>query len=105
MDSLATKKATFCDTDFGKLNLITNAQSKLISMACETKMNKTGFEKLVETARQKYGKPALKKAETGKDELKKILINSIDQRARTYPCIFGSWMTNISDCSWKARMS
>ena len=45
MDSLATKKATFCDTDFGKLNLITNAQSKLISMACETKMNKTGFEK------------------------------------------------------------
>ena len=33
MDSLATKKATFCDTDFGKLNLITNAQSKLISMA------------------------------------------------------------------------
>lgn len=58
-DSLATKKATFCDTDFGKLNLVTDAQGKLISMACETKMNKTDFEELVETARQKYGKPAL----------------------------------------------
>ena len=39
MDSLVTKKAIFCDTDFGKLNLITNAQGKLISMVCETKMN------------------------------------------------------------------
>ena len=85
MDSLATKKATFCDTDFGKLNLITNAQSKLISMACETKMNKTGFEKLVETARQKYGKPALQKAETGKDELKKILINSMVSKGKDIP--------------------
>ena len=75
MDSLATKKATFCDTDFGKLNLITNAQSKLISMACETKMNKTGFEKLVETARQKYGKP----------ELKKILINSMVSKGKDIP--------------------
>ena len=85
MDSLATKKATFCDTDFGKLNLITNAQGKLISMACETKMDKTGFEKLVETARQKYGKPALQKAETGKDELKKILINSMVSKGKDIP--------------------
>ena len=73
MDSLVTRKATFCDTDFGKLNLVTNAQGKLISMACETKMNKTSFKELVKAVRQKYGKPALKKAETGKDELKKIL--------------------------------
>jgi hypothetical protein len=46
MDSLVTKKATFCDTGFGKLNLITNAQGKLISMNCETKMDKTGFKEL-----------------------------------------------------------
>lgn len=65
----------------------------------------TGFKELVKAVRQKYGKPALKKAETGKDELKKILINLRYQRAKTYPCIFGSRMTNISDCSWKARMS
>ena len=84
-DSLVTKKATFCDTDFGKLNLITNAQGKLISMACETKMNKTDFEELVETARQKYGKPALQKAETGKDELKKILINSMVSKGKDIP--------------------
>ena len=63
MDSLVTRKATFCDTDFGKLNLVTNAQGKLISMACETKMNKTSFKELVKAVRQKYGKPALKKAE------------------------------------------
>ena len=85
MDSLVTKKATFCDTDFGKLNLITNAQGKLISMACETKMDKTGFEKQVEAARQKYGKPALQKAETGKDELKKILINSMVSKGKDIP--------------------
>lgn len=40
-------------------------------------MNKTSLKELVEAARQKYGKPALQKAETGKDELKKILINSM----------------------------
>lgn len=85
MDSLATKKATFCDTDFGKLNLVTDAQGKLISMACETKMDKTGFEKLVEAARQKYDKPALQKAETGKDELKKILINSMVSKGKDIP--------------------
>lgn len=84
-DSLVTKKATFCDTDFGKLNLVTDAQGKLISMACETKMNKTDFEELVETARQKYGKPALQKAETGKDELKKILINSMVSKGKDIP--------------------
>ena len=85
MDSLATKKATFCDTDFGKLNLITNAQGKLISMNCETKMDKTGFKELVKAVRQKYGKPALKKAETGKDELKKILINSMVSKGKNIP--------------------
>ena len=85
MDSLVTKKATFCDTDFGKLNLVTNAQGKLISMACETKMNKTGFEKLIKAVRQKYGKPALEKAETGKDELKKILINSMVSKGKDIP--------------------
>lgn len=74
-------------------------------MNCETKMDKTGFKELVKAVRQKYGKPALKKAETGKDELKKILINSMVSKGKTYPCIFGSRMTNISDCSWKARMS
>ena len=85
MDSLVTKKATFCDTGFGKLNLITNAQGKLISMNCETKMDKTGFKELVKAVRQKYGKPALKKAETGKDELKKILINSMVSKGKNIP--------------------
>ena len=85
MDSLVTRKATFCDTDFGKLNLVTNAQGKLISMACETKMNKTSFKELVKAVRQKYGKPALKKAETGKDELKKILINSMVSKGKNIP--------------------
>lgn len=33
-------------------------------MNCETKMDKTGFKELVKAVRQKYGKPALKKAET-----------------------------------------
>ena len=85
MDSLVTKKATFCDTGFGKLNLITNAQGKLISMVCETKMNKTSFKELVKAVRQKCGKPALRKAETGKDELKKILINSMVSKGKNIP--------------------
>lgn len=85
MDSLVTKKATFCDIDFGKLNLITNAQGKLISMVCETKMNKTSFKELVKAVRQKCGKPALKKAETGKDELKKILINLMVSKGKNIP--------------------
>ena len=54
-------------------------------MDSETKMDKTGFEELVETARQKYGKPALKKAETGKDELKNILINSKVSKGKNIP--------------------
>ena len=66
MDSLVTKKATFCDTDFGKLNLITNAQGKLISMVCETKMNKTSFKELVKA-------------------VKKILINSIVSKGKNIP--------------------
>ena len=88
MDSLVTRKATFCDTDFGKLNLVTNAQGKLISMACEAKMDKSGFKELVETARQKYGKPALKNAETGKDELKNILINTMVSKGKNIPVYF-----------------
>lgn len=84
-DSLATKKATFCDTDFGKLNLITNAQGKLISMDCETKMDKTGFEILVKAAGRKYGRPVLKKAETGKGELENILINSMVSNGKDIP--------------------
>ena len=85
MDSLVTKKAVFCDTDFGKLNLVTNAQGKLISMACETKMNETSFKELIKTVRHKLGKPVLKKAETGKDELKKILINLMVSKGKNIP--------------------
>ncbi len=84
-DSIATKKATFCDTDFGKLNLKTNAQGKLIAMDCETKMDKTGFEILVKAAGRKYGRPVLKKAETGKDELENILINSMVSNGKDIP--------------------
>ena len=58
---------------------------KSFTMACETKMNKTSFKELVKAVRQKYGKPALKKAETGKDELKKILINSMVSKGKNIP--------------------
>ena len=48
-------------------------------------MNKTSLKELVEAARLKYGKPALQKAETGKDELKKILINSMVSKGKDIP--------------------
>ena len=54
-------------------------------MACETKMNETSFKELIKTVRHKLGKPVLKKAETGKDELKKILINLMVSKGKNIP--------------------
>jgi hypothetical protein len=65
------KEATFCGFDFGKLDMTTTAQGKLIAIDSETVTDKKGFDKMVKAAKKKYGKPA--KKETDEEDFDKIL--------------------------------
>ena len=65
------KEATFCGFDFGKLNMTTNAQGKLIAIDGETLTDEQGFDKMVKAAKKKYGKPA--KKETNEDIFDKMV--------------------------------
>lgn len=44
------KEATFCGFDFGKLDMTTTAQGKLIGIDGETETDKKGFDKMVKAA-------------------------------------------------------
>lgn len=58
------REATFCGFDFGKLDMTTTAQGKLIAIDGETETDEKGFNKMVKAAKKKYGKP-LKKEKDG----------------------------------------
>lgn len=74
-DSTFSKEARFCGFDFGKLNLTADPEGTLLAMDCETETDREGFESLLQVATHRYGKPDIKEAETGEDELENILIN------------------------------
>lgn len=65
------KEATFCGFDFGKLDMTTTAQGKLIGIDGETATDKKGFNKMVKAAKKKYGKPL--KKETDEEAFDKIV--------------------------------
>lgn len=54
------KEATFCGFDFGKLDMTTTAQGKLIAIDGETATDEKGFDKMVKAAKKQYGKPVKK---------------------------------------------
>lgn len=57
------KEATFCGFDFGKLDMTTTAQGKLIGIDGETATDEKGFDKMVKAAKKKYGKPVKKETD------------------------------------------
>lgn len=57
------KEATFCGFDFGKLDMTTTAQGKLIAIDGETVTDEKGFNKMVKAAKKKYGKPVKKETD------------------------------------------
>lgn len=65
------KEATFCGFDFGKLDMTTTAQGKLIGIDGETETDEKGFNKMVKAAKKKYGKPL--KKETDEEAFDKIV--------------------------------
>lgn len=65
------KEATFCGFDFGKLDMTTTAQGKLIAIDSETATDEKGFDKMVKAAKKKYGKPV--KKETDEEVFDKIV--------------------------------
>lgn len=89
-DSLIDKSTSFCKLAFGKLNLITDVQGNLIAIDCKTRTNQKGFEKLLKVAKRRYGEPVLREAETGKDEIKNILINQMVTKGKNIPVYFWS---------------
>lgn len=58
------KEATFCGFDFGKLDMTTTAQGRLIAIDGETATDEKGFDKMVKAAKKKYGKPVKKETDT-----------------------------------------
>lgn len=78
------KEATFCGFDFGKLDMTTTAQGKLIGIDGETATDKKGFDKMVKAAKKKYGKPV--KKETDGEVFDKIVKAAMidDKNQSTY---------------------
>lgn len=79
------KEATFCGFDFGKLDMTTTAQGKLIAIDGETATDEKCFDEMVKAAKKKYGKPVkMGTVEEGFDNIVKASMMKYDKNQTVY---------------------